>query len=213
MHKSLRHTQKKPLVCGAEWIEIERMWVSTFADSPYYPFQRDKNFRLNFSSQIQFPLSFTVMSFYIPVSLHSSWPWQHFWHWHPPPHLTHTYRRKESKKRGFNFAAASFSLLFLWGPNNWHLLNAECSQTHTLLHSGCLVTSERPAYCRFTQSGIKRKSKHNIGICCIVLKYNAARCTHMKIPWKFLQNKVETLGIDTTVNTVLSFSCEQVNRK
>jgi len=84
MHKSLRHTQKKPLVCGVEWIEIERMWVSTFADSPYYPFQRDKNFRLNFSSQIQFPLSFTVMSFYIPVSLHSSWPWQHFWHWHPP---------------------------------------------------------------------------------------------------------------------------------
>jgi len=36
----------------------------------------------------------------------------------PAPHLTHTYGRKESKKRGFNFAAASFSLLFLWGPNN-----------------------------------------------------------------------------------------------
>jgi len=35
----------------------------------------------------------------------------------------------------------------------------------------------------------------------------------MKILRKFLQNKVETLGIDTAVNTVLSISCEQVNRK
>jgi len=35
----------------------------------------------------------------------------------------------------------------------------------------------------------------------------------MKIPRKFPQNKLETLGIDTAVNTVLSFSCEQVNRK
>jgi len=85
--------------------------------------------------------------------------------------------------------------------------------THTHSYTGCLVTSERPAYCRFTQSGIKQKSKQNIGICSTVLKHNAPRCTHMKIPRKFLQNKVETLGIDTAVNTVLSISCEQVNRK